>query len=455
METKTIASNPAEQEEIYPYRLGDLKGYKLPIVIGGSDPRIIPYKTKTGKEVIGGFVGHFITAFAKKYNCQLVQPIPFKPHEPIPAQELIKAVRNGTVEISAGITFPEIPFRGYSYTYEQMNWCIMIPVEKNIPSYTYFTSVFKGETYLLVIAVIIVISMVLSAALYLHGYHADFFDIFCHDDCLRGILGQSFSEIPRPPRVIRFIYLEICALGMLLTTSYNAYFSTYVTRPPKEAFLNSLDDILYSGLKVVAWEPEYNELLGRIAAFKKYKPLFYIVQDYQEFLEKRDSFNDKYGYVMPNTKWVIVQEQQKMFTSPLFRQSKNFCFLNNIPMCFPVHENSIFNSLVYQLILETAQSGLTFYWFEYSFLELITAKKLILKDLSAKEVFEAMTVDDLQYIMIFWAIMFAVNSFVFLMELLIFHRHSIRRRLRRIFSRNLMNRNEGEDLKTTKLKRFN
>ncbi|XP_037811573.1 uncharacterized protein LOC119603587 [Lucilia sericata] len=435
MEIKTITLNPQNQSEIYPYRLGNLKGYKLPIVIGGSDPRIIPYNTTKGKEIIGGFVGHFIMAFAKKYNCVLVQPLPFHPHEPIPSQDLIKAVRNGTVELSAGLTFPQIPFIGYSYAYEQLNWCIMIPVEANIPGYKFFTSVFKGTTYVLVIAVLIIISMILSAAHYLHGYRADLFDVFCHDDCLRGILGQSFSQITNPPRIIRFIYLQICTLGILFTTTYNSFLSTYVTRPPKEAFLNSFDDILRSGLKVIAWEPEYNELLGRVQGFQKYISLFYLVQDYQDYLEKRDSFNIKYGYVVPTTKWIIVQEQQKLFTTPLFRQSNNFCFFNNIPMCFPVHENSIFNSLIYQLILETAQSGLTFYWSEYGFLELISADKLILKDLSAREEFRAMTVNDLQYILIFLGIMLVFVNLVFVCELLVFYRRRIFKRLWKGFAR--------------------
>lgn len=102
-------------------------------------------------------------------------------------------------------------------------------------------------------------------------------------------------------------------------------------------------------------------------------------------------------------------------------------------MCFPVHENSIFNSLVYQLILETAQSGLTHYWSEYGFLELIAANKLILKDLSAKEEFQAMTIDDLLYILIFLGGMFVLVMLVFLAEFLVFYRQSIFNRLRKYF----------------------
>lgn len=424
-----------EIEDIYPNRLNNLNGYKLPIIIGGSDPRIIAYTNAKGQYIIGGFVGHFIAAFAKKYNCKLVQPIPFNPRQLMPSQQIIKVVRNGTVEISAALTFPDIPFIGYSYTYEQVNWCIMLPVEPNVPGFKYFTIVFKGETYVIVIAVVIILSMLLSAALYIHGFRIDFLDIVCHDDCLRGILGQSFSEMANPPRVVRFIYVQICILGILLTTTYNSYFSTYVTRPPKEAMLNSFDDILKSGLKIEAWLPEYNELLGRVKEFQKYASIFYLVANYHDHLAIRDSFNTKYGYITPSTKWIIIREQQKIFTTPLFRQSKDLCVYNNIPMCFPIHENSIYASIIYRLILETAQSGLQNYWAEYGFLELISAKKLILKDLTAKQEFQAMTVDDLQYIIIFMAGMYLFAMFVFIGELLTFYRCSIIRNVKRILYR--------------------
>lgn len=442
LEIKPISfSTAAQVEQFYPNRLSNLNGFKLPIIIGGSDPRIIPYTNSKGKEVIGGFVGHFIQAFAEKYNCELIQPIPFDPKETMPSQFLLKAVRNGTVEISAALTFPEIPFHGYSYTYEQVNWCVLLPVEPNIPGYKYFTSVFKGETYLMVIAVVVIISMILSIALYIHDYRVDLLDFICSDDCLRGLLGQSFSEIVRPPRIIRFIYMQICILGILLTTTYNSYFSTYVTRPPKEATIKTFDDILKSGLKIEAWLPEYNELLGRVTEYQKYSSIFYLVKDYHEHLEIRDSFNTKYGYMMPTTKLIIIQEQQKLFTTPLFRQSKDLCVFNSIPMCFPIQDNSIYNSMIYRLILETAQSGLQFFWAEYGFLELLAARKLILKDLSAKQEFQAMTIDDLQYIMIFMGGMCIFVNLIFIAELLVFYRRRIIYGVKR-FSRRVIGRRQ-------------
>ncbi|XP_061386369.1 uncharacterized protein LOC133321292, partial [Musca vetustissima] len=430
METVPLAINRSlKQEEIFPQRLNNLMGYNMNVVIGGSDPRIIPYE-KDGKLFVGGFVGHFVWAFAKKYNCNLHEPLPYNPKVPLPSQELMRAVRNGTVEWSAGVTFPGIPILGYTYPYEFINWCLMIPVEADIPGYEFFTSVFKGETYVFFIATLIIISMVLSAALYIHGYRPDLFDIICHDDCLRGMLGQSFSELRNPPVIVQAIYLEICMLGILLTTTYNAYFSTYVTKAPKTATLNTLDDIMASGLKCVAWKPEYNEILSRAPEFKKYAPMFLVEPNYQKYLEYRESFNTHYGYVVPTTKWTIITEQQKMFTTPLFKQSSSFCFYNNIPMVFPIHENSLFIEAMYNLMLEIWQSGLMNVWMEHGFLELIKAKKLVLSDLSRKKEFEAMKVDDLLYIFIFLGIMLVVVVLVFIGELLVFHKQKIREKLR-------------------------
>ncbi|XP_037943379.1 uncharacterized protein LOC119676217 [Teleopsis dalmanni] len=315
----------------------------------------------------------------------------------IPSTDLIAAVRNGTIDFSAGLTFPSIPPTGFSYPYEQMDWCVVVPVEADIPSYEFYIIVFEASAFGITVATLVLISMILSGALYLQGYRPDLLDILMHDNCLRGALGQSFVEIRKSPLLIRFIYLKICLLGILLTTTYNSYFATYVTSAPKEAPFLNFDDVLRSGLLVYAWTPEYNELVGRVKEFKKYERMFYRENSFQKYIEMRDSFNIKYGYMMPTTKWTIVNEQQKIFRTPILRYRKDLCFFNNIPMCFPVHQNSIFSGILYQLILETAQSGLTRQWEQMGFLELIAAGKLNLTDLSKKREYTSMQMEDLKY----------------------------------------------------------
>ncbi|XP_018790147.1 PREDICTED: uncharacterized protein LOC108969717, partial [Bactrocera latifrons] len=404
LEYKTLNALQLKDESIFPDRLRNLHEFKIPYIIGGSEPRIIIYKYN-GKRILGGFVGHFFVTFAAKHNFKFYEP----PNMRItPAQELVEAVRNNTAEISIGLAYPNIPLDGFSYPYEQVNWCVWSPVEADIPSYDFFWIVFEGMTFALALGVVLLISVVLSCALWQHGKKPDLLRFFIHDACLRGVLGQSFRELSRAPFVIRFIYLQICVLGILLTTSYNAYFATYWTSAPKVAPFRNIDDILHSNKKIFVFAPEYVEMIARTADLRKYIPMFYVEKDYKTFLSTRDTFNTKYLYMVPTTNWRIYNEQQKVFTTPLFRLRSDMCFYNNIPMCFPIHSNSIFSQILRDMILRTAQAGLTEYWTRSGFLEMLKAGRVSLKDLSRRNEFRAMAVKDMKYIWMGYGIACAI-----------------------------------------------
>ncbi|CAD6991562.1 unnamed protein product [Ceratitis capitata] len=367
LEYKHLSAELLYRGPIFPYRLSNWQGYKLPYIIGGGDPRVIVYEYDR-RRVVGGFAGHFLVTFAHKYNFTLYEPLPIKSYTKFPpSQDLIKAVRNNTVEISVALTFPNIPLDGFSYPYEQVNWCVWTPVEADIPNYDFFWIVFEGMTFLLVLGAIIVISLVLSCALWQHNSKPDLLRFVIHDACLRGVIGQSFRELSRAPFVIRFIYMQIYVLGILLTTSYNAYFAAYWTSAPKVAPLRTFDDILQSNKKIYMFAPEYNELIGRAADLRKYIPMFYIESDYHKYLATRDAYDTKYLYMIPTTKWRIYREQQKVFTTPIFRLRADLCFYYNIPLGFPIHSNSVLAKILQDMVLETAQSGLTDYWMRIGF----------------------------------------------------------------------------------------
>lgn len=277
---------------IFPNRLRDLQGYRVRIVIGGAVPRIIGYYDRQGKAVYKGTSGHFLKVFEQKYNCILVEPYPANATSLAASTDVMTAVINGSVDISFGTSFPfRLNMRGFSYPIEQMHWCLMLPIEPDIPPAKYYTKVFELAAFLLTLATMLITSLTLATALQQHGYRVQPMDYLMHENCLRGALGQSFYEVLRAPIVVRAIYVQICVLGFLLTAWYNSYFSAYVTSSPKEAPYRSYDDILASNIKVVAWEEEYYELIGRLTSFKKYEPMFYIEPIFSEYLSKRDSFN--------------------------------------------------------------------------------------------------------------------------------------------------------------------
>jgi len=179
---------------------------------------MIAYRNKKGNVVYEGTVGHFMMAFQQKYNVKFVQPLGNKNQlEFAPSMQTVAAVRNESVEISISLTFPTIPPYGFSYPYEQMNWCVMLPVEADVPPFEYYTRVFELAAFLLTLGALVIISLLLTSALRLHGYTTRISEFLLHDSCLRGVLGQSFVEVFRAPALVRGIYLEICVLGILIT----------------------------------------------------------------------------------------------------------------------------------------------------------------------------------------------------------------------------------------------
>ncbi|XP_017072511.2 uncharacterized protein LOC108108826 [Drosophila eugracilis] len=419
---------------IFPDRLRNFHGYQMPVIVAGTAPRIIAYRNKKGNVVYEGTVGHFMMAFQQKYNVKFIQPLqPKNPLHFLPSMQTVPAVRNETVEISISLTFPTIPPFGFSYPYEQMNWCLMLPVEADVPPFEFYTRVFELAAFLLTLGTLVMISFLLASTLRLHGYPTNISEFLLHDSCLRGVLGQSFVEVFKAPTLVRGIYLEICLLGILITAWYNSYFSSYVTTAPKEPAFRTYDDILASKLKVVAWKPEYAELVGRLLEFRKYEKMFLVEPDFNRYLERRDTMDIRYGYMITTNRWVLIKEQQKVFSRPLFQKRDDFCFFNNIPFGFPIHENSVFMEPVLKLIMELAETGLTFHWMATGFSELIEAGEMHFVDLSPHREFRAMQIQDLQYVWYGFAFMVVFSSLVWLLEIL-----THRLKSSTIFSRPLM-----------------
>ncbi|XP_068152573.1 uncharacterized protein Ir94d [Drosophila tropicalis] len=377
-------------------RLEDLNGYQLPIVVGGSTPRLIVRRQPDGNLVYAGLVGHLMKCFEQKYNCHLVQPMPLNESSIPPAREVIGAVRNGSVEFALAASLPSLPITGFMYPFELLSWCLMMPVPAQVPQSELYAKVFNLSAFLLTLVAMIVISITLSIALRLHGYRVHLAQFLLHDACFRGVLGQTFSEPFRPPILVRAIYLQICVLGILITSWYNSYYSTYVTSPPRLPPFTSYESILNSKTKVVVWTPEYQVLLQYTETIVKYSSIFKFISNYEVFLQLRDSFNTEYGYMMPLEKWNLIMEQQKVFSSPLFTLQENLCFYHTIPIAFPIVHNSVFREPFERLISEITATGLLEHWKRMAFTEMIEAGKLTLLDLGKPKEFRPMQLQDLE-----------------------------------------------------------
>lgn len=412
---------------IIEYQLGNLKGYKLPIMVGGSTPRLIIYRRPAGDLFYAGFVGHLKHCFEVKYNCHLVEPIPLNESSLVPAQQLLGAVHNGSVQFAMAAIFTERPITGYSYPFELLNWCFMMPVPEPVPHSQLYSRVLDLNTLLIILVALIMISFLLSLALRTHGYGVQPYEFLLHNNCLRGVLGQCFNEVLQAPALVRGIYLEICVLGFLVTAWYNSYFSAYITSGPYNFPFTSFEAILNANFKVIVWSPEYQKLISYSKDIKPYEAIFKIEPSYSQFLKIRDSFDTRYGYMMPLEKWNLVKQQQQFFSSPLFTFRDDLCVFRGVPVAFPIVNNSVFREPLERLIGDVTATGLMGHWRDNAFSEMIKAGKLKIIDLGKPKKFRAMKMEDLQNILGTGALMMAIASTVFVLEHLWFRLMKLRK----------------------------
>ncbi|XP_060651109.1 uncharacterized protein LOC132787815 [Drosophila nasuta] len=402
-------------------RLNDLQGYRLPTLVGGSPPRLIVYRRSDNELFYGGFVGHLMHCFEVKYNCRLEQLLPMNESTLVPAQQLRGAVLSGKVQFALAAIYTEKPSNNYTYPFELLNWCLMMPVPGLVPHSELYSRVLGFHTFLIILSALILTSFLLSVGLRRHGYRVQPDEFLLHENCLRGALGQSFKEVLRAPIFVRGIYLQICVLGFLLTAWYNSYFSAYITSGPREKPFSSFDNILKSHFKIVIWNPEYQQLIRYSEKMQRYEAIFNIEPDFERFLKRRDSFDTQFGYMMPHEKWNIIEQQQQVFTSPLFTFREDLCAFRGIPVAFPIAPNSVFREPLERLIGEVTATGLMAHWRDMAFSEMITAGKLSLVDLSESNEFRAMHLMDLHHILIAGALMMTLAFIVFLLEQLHFY----------------------------------
>ncbi|KAH8356353.1 hypothetical protein KR084_005578 [Drosophila pseudotakahashii] len=420
---------------IFESRLENLHGYRLPIALGGSSPRLIVYRGLDGKLIFSGPVGNFMLSFEQRFNCKMVLPYPFDVSVTTPSRDLIRAVRNGSAEIALAATYALLPFTGYSYPFELMSWCLMMPLPAEVPHSQLYSMVFSPTAFWITLFAMVMISLTLSIALRLHGYRVSLSEYFLHDSCLRGVMSQTFYEVLRAPALVRGIYLVICVLGLLITSWYNSYFSTFVTSAPRLPAFTSYESIKRSSTKVVVWKPEFDMLLKLWGNMESYSSIFQLHKDFKEFLHLRDSFDTRYGYMMPLEKWSLMREQQKVFSSPLFSLQEDLCVYHTVPIVFPIANNTVFREPLNRLILDVTATGLLSHWRDMVLTEMIKAGQLELADRGHPKEFRAMQVEDLEEIWRCVGYMLVLATFVFFLELICFWRRKIWSNIINVFPR--------------------
>ncbi|XP_055857191.1 uncharacterized protein LOC129920057 [Episyrphus balteatus] len=300
-----IFSRKKKNSVIFPNRIQNLNGTTLSVILGGPVPGVI-YR-KNGK--IDGYLGHIFRSFARKHNARLnISNI----NTSLSYLELRQFVVHNKVEMSGA--FPSIvidPAKYDGYPIILYDWCVMLPVEKHIPIYKVFAFVFHWEAFLLSILIFTMLSVALSVTA-----RRPFF-IRYWLQCIRGMLGQSFTEDPQASGSTKIIYSLIFLLGIIMVTSYDAFLQSLMTKPPRQNEIKSLDDLQSSGLKVYIIKEDY--LIYIPTNIKQnYSNIFEIESNFENFHRMRDTLNTNYAFTINSPKWEIYKNQQEFLGQHLF-----------------------------------------------------------------------------------------------------------------------------------------
>lgn len=262
---------------------------------------------------------------------------------------------------------------GGSYSIFGVDWCLMVPIQKEIPRYMYPVLPLKWGVWILLLFSVVYIGLVLNV-----------FDWILHDQ-RRWRRGGRFGEgvlnavafmvnIPATYRLdsahwkhITGVYIFLMIFGFVLSNYYTTLLASFLTTTVFKDNLNTIDHLVASGINIMAQDFDAEKLFPENTSHDsdKIRKILKVVSP-AVYNQHRNNFNQSFAYPLSSDKWQFLAKQQKLSQRPLFRYS-NICFLANIPITFLMEYDSHLQESLNDFILKVYASGLVYYWVERDF----------------------------------------------------------------------------------------
>ncbi|XP_046810179.1 uncharacterized protein LOC124420668 [Lucilia cuprina] len=304
---------------LYPNRIKDLKGHIFLTLPDQIIPRTFLTENKNDKLKIYGYGEIIFYGFLETLT------------------------RNYTIDLP-GTLVPVInpqQLDYYSYPFEIMTACLMIPKAKH-----------RKEIV---------------------KHHVKFSDYVLNDVALRGILGQPFKVWLKAGFFIKYIYILLSFTGLYLSLIYNAFLQTFFTQPIKEKQLKTFTDLYENNIYTLLSDREVSYFKGINKNFE----LLHRITNYEEFNRMRSRLNTSYAYPTIDINWnSLFSYQQNIIKNKRFIFSKDACIFHTNFLSFPLAENSIYRTPVQHLIMIARDFGLIKRWFTINFPDQLAKDKV-------------------------------------------------------------------------------
>lgn len=318
---------------------------------------------------VNGFSGRLFYEFLNnmnvKYEIVNVKRKPGNPFSAVWFNEVKSLIFSDSLDLSPYVytTFP-IDHELLSYPLEASDWCLMVPMEKEVPKEAYIVMPFHIYSWLAILIGFFIIGLSLKIITWTVNCK-------CEACILEGMcltMNLPSYRVPDPPWMIFLVYCGIFIYGFIISNFYLALLTSSLTTVVYDTKIEKISDVVKSNLYLevdyVSWD--YLQRVSRnFSALLELKRNRTIINRASSFVKRRNSLEANRIFPIAKDIWEFLEMQQQFMKSPLFRLT-NICFTNSFSS-FLMKNDSPLEDPLNNFILASKESGLFQFWKDESF----------------------------------------------------------------------------------------
>ncbi|XP_037941271.1 uncharacterized protein LOC119674218 [Teleopsis dalmanni] len=369
---------------IYPKQWLNFKGKVFLTLPDQIEPRSVMYVDRYGEKKLSGFVAKLIQTYAEIYNATLQFLYPVDVGEIIHLNILEKFVENRSLDIPISLAGVQNfnAFHNGSY-----------PIE--LSECDYHTNS-KGSRIKI-----------------------NYLNIFLNDKVVPGILGQSYILHTTPKLAYKFLYMSIFMLGLMMNTLFAAHLKTLITTHPNLPEVTNFEELRKMRMRMLFDEIEV-DTIDRILGTNLLEPIRDLIDtaDTLTFQNQRKSLNTSHTYTVTTSLWRVFEELQRFFSRKLFQVPNAMVLIKFSLMKVPLQENSVLKESFDHYSGYAKAAGLFQHWYSSTFQDMLSAKKISIKDKTKRNHYSILTVKDFKWIWLLLGCGLIAGTIAFQIELL-------------------------------------
>ncbi|CAD7076997.1 unnamed protein product [Hermetia illucens] len=343
-------------EDLFPNKVGDLKGYPIRTVLKYDHPRSFTYTNYKSEMAFGGYLSKTFYTWITTHNAS-IQVIDDGHRDILNRPQIMNFLQNNTIDLAPHVLGLNVENMDSTSAILFGTVCIIVPQSSPIAPHNYLLLPFdRGVWYLILCIVIYVTFIECICGLLVYG-RLDIGDAFCN--LLLCIMYQSLERRSFKYRPFVAIHGQLMLLGFILTNLFLGLLSSFLTVVVYERQSNTFEDIDKSGVKLMLEKDEFDYFVAFGIILAKFKHLF-IFLSHEELMEQLRTLNDSYGYMIPSDKYEMIHFIEKPLRRKIFHKTAIDSFGASSGMT--IRDDAFFLDSFNKHITRTFDGGLNAKW---------------------------------------------------------------------------------------------